>query len=552
MPHLPAKQSYQTGHLLYTSQENNPTADTDALIAVRNLVNQDLETLYERGVRPSRGLLLTGPPGVGKTHAVGQAASERGLELHLISPGPQAIKRLNDALEFHAQYECLIFIDEMEQVLGSSIAMVGLVKRLLDDDRFQKAFIVGATNHAAAINASLLRAGRLDRHVTLGALSEQQRFQALRALYEEDGGIASETQDMLEQIAAMTPGYVVGDLKSLVSRVRALVNGNQDSTNDVMEMWMDVIHSSPRPAILRNSLTVPKFGGEGWDAVSGNTRAKRELQRAVEWPLRHRQTFIRLNLKRPRGILLHGPPGCAKTTLVRIAAERAGLPLLRLTAADIFSSYVGDSERIIREAFATARAAAPSLLFLDEIDALALRREHTQENDGGSQVQKRVLTTLLTEMDGLSSTNMPPPATNTPSPECAGSLDAVKPSEIALIDDGVLVVAASNRLDVIDEAILRPGRFDVLIRLELPNFEERLDMLRLFTRPLVISDCVDLRLIASQTSGKSGAHLKGMVEQAALAALREGIRYSEKVGASTDQNGQVICVAMRHFEIPRR
>lgn len=239
----------------------------------------------------------------------------------------------------------------------------------------------------------------------------------------------------------------------------------------------------------------PSTSPVSWDDIAGLQGVKDALRRAVEWPLRHADAFSRMGLSAPRGVLMHGPPGCSKTTLARAAATAAKASFFAVAGAELYSSYVGEAERILRGVFSAARAAPPSIVFLDEIDALVGSRDAISHSDS---VQARVLSTLLNEMDGVDT--------------APGS---------------VLVIGATNRPDLVDKALLRPGRFDVLLEVTLPSEPERADILRLYCRKmqsgrLVASDQdIDEVAAAAACAGMSGADLQAVVREAAMTALRE-------------------------------
>ncbi|KAI0562580.1 AAA+ ATPase [Gracilaria domingensis] len=275
------------------------------------------------------------------------------------------------------------------------------------------------------------------------------------------------------------------------------------------------------PSVLRNSASsrVPNMS---WDEIGGMHHVKRRLQMAVEWPLRHADTFTRLGLNAPRGILLHGPPGCSKTSLVRAAASQSRAVFIRLSGADIYSCYLGEAERMLRETFATARAAKPSILFLDELDAIVGKRSTDGQVDGNG-VQQRVLSTLLTEMDGIASAQ------------------------------GVLVIGASNRIDLLDDALLRPGRFDDILPVQLPDEHERLQILAIHTRTLSLHADVDLAQLAHRTNGHSGADLKAVCTEAGLGAMREAYLKRNKCRSMDPLQGlsrdHLPSITMEHFNL---
>jgi SpoVK/Ycf46/Vps4 family AAA+-type ATPase len=229
-----------------------------------------------------------------------------------------------------------------------------------------------------------------------------------------------------------------------------------------------------------------------WDDIGGLEDVKRRLRQAVEWPLQHADAFARLGLRPPRGVLLHGPPGCSKTCLARAAAHASGATLIPLSGAQLFSMYLGEGERTLQRAFARARAAAPSIILLDEADGVGARRpEGGADGGGGSGAEERLLCTLLAELDGIAP------------------------------QSGVLLIAATNRPGALDAALLRPGRLDVHLFVPPPDAEGRVAALRIHTRRMRLAADVDLRSLADAAAGASGAELAAVCAEAALTALRE-------------------------------
>lgn len=520
-------------------------AQTRALDAVQELLGHDAAEFIRLGVRRPTNLLLSGPPGVGKTKAVVIAAANRKIPIFSVIPGPNIRDEIEQAFKSARNAKCgdtseaIVFIDEIDAVCPASAsqtassissAIASLVVSYIDPPPLQclkrppksltHVFVIAATNIPNGIHASLLRPGRFDRHVLLTAPAFRDRLNILRAL--------QPTADLaaLTQVAERAAGYVVADLCALSTaaekfQTQELQPSSPSLVPPTLENLMKALRVT-KPSVLRTNLA-PDIPATKWDDIAGVTEVKKRLQMAVEWPLRHARTFKRLGLKRPRGILLHGPPGCSKTSLVRAAASAAHTPFLRLTAADIYSSFLGDSERSIRDAFATARASAPCILFFDEIDALVGKRD-VSSNESSNGVQQRVLSTLLTEMDGVIAAN------------------------------GVLVVAATNRIDMLDDALLRPGRFDDILVVGLPDFETRLAILELYCKTLVLSLDVDLPQLAQELHDWSGADLKSMCSEAALAAIREyyagpSSEMLDKESKDSSAEEPDIVVSMRHFRV---
>jgi transitional endoplasmic reticulum ATPase len=300
---------------------------------------------------------------------------------------------------------------------------------------------------------------------------------------------------LIEELAKRTIGYVAADLAALTRTIILEWVQRQDNVYEVNDsqaestlITREIVSKAlagMTPSLVRE-YRVPVEGGLDWDDLGGMARIKMELQRAIEWPLQHKEAFARLGLQQPRGVLLHGPPGCSKTTIAKILASRGSFSFYSLSGAAVFSAYVGEAERLVRQVFHSARQTSPSLIFIDEMDALVGKRGQ------GDVVQERVLSTLLNEMDGIETMR------------------------------GVVVLGATNRLNAIDAALLRPGRFDRLVHIPLPERNDRLDILQKVLRSTPIDKQIDLGTIADNTAGFSGADLKQLVQEAALCAIGRG------------------------------
>jgi transitional endoplasmic reticulum ATPase len=368
---------------------------------------------------------------------------------------------------------------------------------------------VAATNRPNSIDAALRRPGRFDREVLLLPPTIAERATLLLSM------CPGLDHQMADHVATATPGFLAADLVQLCGEVAKMSSrpGDLEFTRALRKI---------RPSTLRGA----GLSGGGavavtkWSTIGGSHDAKKRLQMAVEWPLQHADTFHALGLCAPRGILLHGPPGCSKTMLVRAAATASHANFFHLSGADIFSCYIGEAERILRAAFDAARAAAPSIVFLDELDAIVGKRSVGGESSEiGNGVKDRVLSTLLTEMDGVSHAR------------------------------NVIVVGATNRIDLLDDALLRPGRFDDVIPVGLPDLATRADILRAHAGPRVELG-VDYLVLADMLHGASGAQVTAVAQEAALYALREA-EYGHQCAAMCrdvlSSTFEEVNVRMRHY-----
>lgn len=484
-------------------------------------------------------LLLSGPPGVGKSASVRIVAHQLHLPLFVVKPAAHVHRRLADALRSArtaaASSLSLLFIDEIDAVCPAesspSAALhvvptpaAALLMAVLNPPpsrsewpsaaRKPRVVVIAATNRPHAVHPALLSPTCFQRQVVLQPPSLDHRLHFLTRM------LPHADPHHLSLIAARTSAFVAADLQALCDAAHThQQQHHQCQQYRPSSLALDRACRDTKPSVLRHHVaaTVPDMS---WSSIAGMHLVKRRLRIAVEWPLRYAATFNRLALKAPRGILLHGPPGCSKTSLVRAAASESRLAFLRLSGADIYSCYLGEAERILRDAFTTARVAAPSILFIDEIDAIVGKRSVTGLVDGNA-VQQRVLSTLLTEMDGIVSAQ------------------------------GVLVVAATNRVDLLDDALLRPGRFDDILKVDLPDQQTRLDILRIHTQSMTLHPDVDLHLIASRTARFSGADLKALCTEAALSALRElyATAHPDTHPVNTSAVDSTPVIAMRHFKL---
>jgi SpoVK/Ycf46/Vps4 family AAA+-type ATPase len=433
--------------------------------------------------------------------------------------------------------------------------------------------VVAATNRPNAVDPALRRPGRLDREVLIPVPDAAARAQILR-LHAKGMRLASGVD--LAAVARACHGYSGADLAALcreaamcalsdaaaaaaVAADMAGQNRHQPKQQPRVVAGVTAAHFSRAarrvgPSVVRGAAVDP--GPVRWSDVGGLEAAKTALRRAVEWPLTRGADFARLGVEPPRGVLLYGPPGCSKTTLARAAAAESGATFVPLSCASLYSPYVGEGEAALRDAFARARAAAPAVLLLDEADALAPGRGEGGsgggsggEEDGGAAL--RLLSTLLTEMDGLGA------ATSAYS----GS-DGADARPAAAPAPGVVVAAATNRPGALDAALLRPGRLDVHVFVGPPaDAEERLAALQVHCRELPLAADVDLKQVAERTGRFTGAELAALCREAAMGALRE--RFSsaaaaaEEGGEGEEEDGGAavalgVEVGMRHFEAARR
>jgi transitional endoplasmic reticulum ATPase len=464
------------------------------------------------GLECPKGVLLHGPPGTGKTQLVATVAAECGALLVSVR-GPDIfapylgesegnLRRVFGEAAQVAQSgrACILFIDEVDALCprrqdgqGHEARVVAQLLTLMDGLASRgKLIVIAATNRPNSIDAALRRPGRFDREIHVGIPTRQQRL-AILQLHARDMPLAADVD--LTSLADRTLGYVGADLVALC-REACMHALRAFRSSGVAAIAATVGAGSFEHALV---VTVPStrreaelsFEHMSWDDIGGLEETKMHMRQAIEWPFVYADTFARLGLTAPRGILLYGPPGCSKTTLVRAAASSCRATFWAINGAQIYSPYVGDSEKALRTLFKRARQTSPSVIFLDEVEALVGSRS-SQESTGGG-VSERVLSTLLNEMDGV---------------ESAGQ---------------VLVVAATNRPDMLDAAFLRPGRIDRVLYVPPPDAAARCEILRVKTRGMPLAADVDLEGLATQTERYTGADLENLCREAAMTALRQGL-----------------------------
>ena len=478
-------------------------------------LDRELETIMsavEQEFSPSStkkmvtGLLLYGPSGTGKTLLLESLPQRLGVPLVRII-GPEIFSKFYGETEKRlrekfSQAESLspsvLLLDELDSLAPRREAgassdqerrLVATLLTLMDSlhRTNSRVVVVAATNRLDSVEPSLRRPGRFDMELEIGVPDVQQRRDILSGKLEElDSHGLAETD--VDKIAGATHGYVGADVEALVSL--AVLKAKEGGGGPDMEHFL-LARASVKPSAMREVMVeVPHVT---WDDIGGLEELKLKLKQAVEWPIKHPEVFTRMGISAPKGLLMYGPPGCSKTMIAKALASESGLNFLSIKGPELFSKWVGESERAVREIFKKARQVRPSILFFDEIDAVGGSRG----DGGGGKVGDRVLAQLLTEMDGV---------------------EGLK---------GVTVVAATNRPDMMDQALLRPGRLDRVVFVPLPDLETRRKVLTVHTKSKPVGRDVDLEAVAVRTEGYSGAEIAAVCNEAALAALEENVEASE-------------------------
>ncbi|MBC7130553.1 CDC48 family AAA ATPase, partial [Candidatus Bathyarchaeota archaeon] len=460
---------------------------------VREMVELPLRhpELFQRlGIDPPKGVLLYGPPGCGKTLLARAVANESEANFFSIN-GPEIMSKFYGESEARlreifqqAQQNApsIIFIDELDAIAPKREEVTGEVERrvvaqllaLMDGLSGRgNVIVIGATNRPEALDPALRRPGRFDREIEIGVPDKQGRYEILQ-IHTRGMPLAEDVD--LKKLAEMTHGYTGADLAALCreTAMKALrrylpqINLEEErippEVLEKMEVKMEDFLNAYKeitPTAMREVyVEVPTVR---WEDIGGLEEVKQELREAVEWPMKNPEVFKKMGIKPPKGILLYGPPGCGKTLLARAVATESGANFITIKGPEVFSKWVGESEKAIREVFRKARMAAPSIIFFDEIDSLVPRRGLGYSDSG---VTERVISQLLTEMDGI----------------------------ITL--EGVVVIAATNRPDIVDPAVLRPGRFDRLIYVPEPDEKSRLQIFKIHTRHMPLAKDVSLEQLA--------------------------------------------------------
>jgi transitional endoplasmic reticulum ATPase len=503
----------------------------EAIRKIREMVELPLRhpELFKRlGIDPPKGVLLYGPPGCGKTLLAKAVANETDAYFIAIN-GPEIIskfygeseQKLREYFEEAKQHApAIIFIDEIDAIAPKREEVTGEVEKrvvaqllaLMDGlEARGNVIVIGATNRPNALDPALRRPGRFDREIEIGVPSASERYEILQ-VHTRNMPLAKDVD--LKKIANMTHGFVGADIAALCreAAMKALrrylpeIDIQQEKIPpevlEKLEVRMEDFEAAFKeitPTELREIyVEIPTVK---WEDIGGLEEVKQELRECVEWPLKYPERFKRLGIKPPKGILLYGPPGCGKTLLAKAVATESEANFIAIKGPEIFSKWVGESERAIREVFRRARIASPAIIFFDEIDSIAPIR---WASGGDTMVTERVISQLLTEMDGI-------------------------------VDlENVVVIGATNRPDMIDPALLRPGRFDRIIYVPEPDTATRLQIFKIHTRNTPLAKDVDLEKLANITKGYAGSDIEAICREAGLMALRE------------DPNANEVC--MRHFE----
>ena len=510
---------------------------------VREMIELPLRhpELFERlGVEAPKGVLLHGPPGTGKTLLAKAVASETNANFYSIG-GPEIMskfygeseERLREIFkEAQENAPSIIFIDEIDSIAPKREEVTGEVeKRVVSQllsvmDGLQsrgKVVVIGATNRINSIDPALRRPGRFDREIEIGVPDRDGRLEILQI---HTRGMPLEDVD-LKKLADVTHGFVGADLEALAKEAairalrRILPEINLEAENIPVEVLNKIIVrmsdfqealKEVEPSAMREVLVeVPDIK---WDDIGGLEGVKEELREAIEWPLKYPELFAQMNAVPPKGLLLYGPPGTGKTLLAKAAANESEANFISVKGPELLNKYVGESEKAVREVFRKARQASPCIIFFDEIDSVAPLRG---SGAGDSNVTERVISQFLTEMDGLEELR------------------------------NVVIIAATNRPDIVDPALLRPGRFDRMLLVPPPDLEARKQIFRIHTKKTPLAEDVKLDELARKTEGYTGADIASICNTAVMLSIKEHIGKA-KDPEDAKKKAKGLKVAKRHFD----
>ncbi|OLS20813.1 MAG: VCP-like ATPase [Candidatus Heimdallarchaeota archaeon LC_3] len=471
--------------------------------------------LFERlGIEAPKGVLLHGPPGTGKTLLAKAVANETDSNFISLS-GPEIMskfygeseKKLREIFrDAEKNAPSIIFIDEIDSIAPKREEVTGEVERrvvaqllaLMDglEGRGQ-VVIIGATNRPNALDPALRRGGRFDREIEIGIPNREARLEIITV---HSRGMPLDDDVILEEIASITHGFVGADLQALAKeaamnalrRILPEIDLEQESIpattlekividqNDFSKALAEVAPSALREVFVE----IPNIT---WDDIGGLKSIKEQLREIVEWPIKYGKLFRKMKAKQPKGVLLFGAPGSGKTLIAKAVANESQANFISVKGPEFLSKWVGESEKAVREIFRKARQAAPCIVFFDEIETITPTRGAMSD----SHVTERVISQLLTELDGLEELH------------------------------GVMIIAATNRADLIDPALLRPGRFDKIIEIPLPEESERAEIFSVHLKGKDIADDTNISELAKLTEGFSGADIEAIVSEATISAIRE-------------------------------
>ncbi|ADB61447.1 AAA family ATPase, CDC48 subfamily [Haloterrigena turkmenica DSM 5511] len=515
----------------------------DELDQVREMIELPMrhpELFQQLGIEPPKGVLLHGPPGTGKTLMAKAVANEIDAHFETIS-GPEIMSKYYGESEeqlrevFEEAEEnapAIIFIDELDSIAAKREDAGGDVERrvvaqllsLMDGlEERGRVTVIAATNRVDDIDPALRRGGRFDREIEIGVPDKDGRKEILQV---HTRGMPLQESIDLDQYAENTHGFVGADLESLVRegamnalrRIRPDLDLEEDEIDaEILETlevteddFKDAIKGIQPSAMREVFVEIPDVT---WDDVGGLEDTKERLRENVQWPLDYPEVFDELDMQAAKGVLMYGPPGTGKTLLAKAVANEAQSNFISIKGPELLNKYVGESEKGVREVFEKARSNAPTVIFFDEIDSIAGQRGRQQSDSG---VGERVVSQLLTELDGLEE-----------------------------LED-VVVIATTNRPDLIDNALLRPGRLDRHVHVPVPDEEGRRKIFEVHTRGKPLADSVDLDWLAAETEGYVGADIEAVTREASMAASREFIN-SVDPEEMADTIGNVR-ISKEHFE----